>query len=202
MPAPDLYDIINRQMNTSQNINFILQDKGKLSSAILKLGFKEFLPFAEYICSLHYGRITYSQNIMAVIHERKGTCSSKHLLLASLAHECGYTDIHLMVGIYKMSEKNTPGVGQVLQNAGLEYIPEAHAYLDCQGKRFDFTGLKTGEESPFHSLISEQPVTLSKLKETKEILHRIEIAKFAKRFNLDPQRVWETREACIKALVE
>jgi hypothetical protein len=189
-------------MNTSQNINFILQDKGKLSSAILKLGFKEFLPFAEYICSLHYGRITDSQNIVAVIQERKGTCSSKHLLLAALAHECGYTEIHLMVGIYKMSEKNTPGVGQVLQNTGLEYIPEAHAYLEFQGKRFDFTGLKTGEESPFHSLIFEQPVTLSKLKETKEILHRAEIAKFAKRFNLDPQRVCETREACIKALVE
>jgi hypothetical protein len=189
-------------MPTRHNLNFSIQDKGQLSSAILKLGFKEFLPFAEYICSLPYGRASDSQNIMAVVHERKGTCSSKHLLLASLAHECGYSDIHLMVGIYKMSENNTPGVGQVLQDAGLEYIPEAHSYLEFQGKRFDFTGLKTGEESPFHSLISEQPITLNKLKETKEILHRTEIAKFAKRFNLYPHRVWETREACIKALVE
>jgi hypothetical protein len=189
-------------MNTSQNIDFLIQDQGNLSSAILKLGFKKLLPFAEFIRSLPYGRVSDSQNIIAVVNERKGTCSSKHLLLASLAHECGYTDIHLMAGIYKMSEKNTPGVGRILRDVGLVYIPEAHCYLEFQGKRFDFTGLKTGEESPFHSLISEQPVPLSKLKGTKEILHRTEIAKFAKRFNLDPKRVWETREECIKALAK
>jgi hypothetical protein len=187
-------------MNTSPNIDFLIQDKGNLSSAILKLGFENFLSFAEFIRSLHYGRVSDSQNIMAVIQERKGTCSTKHLLLASLAHECGYSNTRLMVGVYKMSEKNTPGVGLILQDAGLEYMPEAHCYLEFHGKRFDFTGLKTGEESPFNSLIIEHSVDLNKLHKTKEMIHRGEIVRFSKCLNLDPKLVWKIREDCIKAL--
>ena len=40
-----------------------------------------------------------------------------------------------MLGIYEMSDRNTPGVGRVLTAHGLSYIPEAHCYLRCQGER-------------------------------------------------------------------
>jgi hypothetical protein len=59
-----------------------------------------------------------------------------------------------MVGLYEMSEANTPDVGPALGE--LSAIPEAHCYLMFEGRRFDFTGLTGGVASPFDSLIEER----------------------------------------------
>jgi hypothetical protein len=189
-------------MKTNNSLDFSIQNCGKLSDYVLNLGFKRFVPLAEYVRALGYGRTSNSQDILAVVREQKGTCGSKHLLLASLAHECGHTDIQLMVGIYQMCEDNTPGVGEVLERAGLKSIPEAHCYLRYKDSRYDFTGLKNGISSPFDSLSLEQVVTPSDLAEVKNTLHRQEIGKFARRLKLDPDAVWRIREACIKVLSE
>jgi hypothetical protein len=183
-------------------LDFPIQNCGKLSAYVLDLGFERFLPFAEYVRALGYGRTTDAHEVLTVMREQKGTCSSKHLLLASLAHECGHMDIHLTVGIYQMCEDNTPGVGEVLKRAGLKSIPEAHCYLGYKDSRHDFTGLKNGVSSPFDALSLEQIVTPADLTEVKNTLHRQEIDKFATRLKLDPDVIWEIREACIKVLSE
>lgn len=183
-----------------QDIDFPVQNKGQLSMCVLGLGYTRFLDFADFVKSLPYGRTSDTQNRMAVIHEGRGTCSSKHVLLAALAHECGYTNIQLMVGFYRMCEDNTPGVGKLLEEAGLSYLPEAHNYLIFRDKRYDFTGLKEGKSSPFDSLYFERPINLEELPQIKKTLHQAEISKFAKQLRLDPQNIWETREACIRAV--
>jgi hypothetical protein len=180
--------------------DFPIQNNGKLSAYVLGLGLKRFLPFAEYVRALGYGRTSGSGGVLALLFEQKGTCSSKHLLLASLAHECGYKDIQLTVGIYQMCEDNTPGVGVILEQAGLTGLLEAHCYLKYRGKRYDFTGLSKGKSSPFDSFIYEQAVSPHELYEIKNRIHRDEIGKFARLMKLDPDAVWEIREACIKAL--
>jgi hypothetical protein len=40
-----------------------------------------------------------------------------------------------MLGIYEMHERNTPGVGAVLEREGLSGIPEAHCYLVVNQRR-------------------------------------------------------------------
>jgi hypothetical protein len=187
-------------MSVYKDIDFDIQNCGQISTAVSELGFINFLAFAEYIRSLPYGRTSDTQNVLAVIHEKRGTCSSKHIPLAALALECGHADIQLMVGIYKMCEDNTPGVGDVLKQAGLGYLPEAHNYLKWKNKRYDFTGLKEGKSSPFDSLYFEQPVNIEELSQTKKILHQAEVSKFAEQLNLDPQFIWTVREACIQVL--
>jgi hypothetical protein len=182
------------------DIDFPIQNKGQFSSLVLELGYGRFLGFADFVKSLPYGRTSDNQNVTAVIHEKRGTCSSKHVLLASLARECGYTDIQLMVGIYQMCEDNTPGVGKVLEEAGLNYLPEAHNYLLFKNKRYDFTGLKKGKSSPFESLYFEQSVNPEELSQTKKKLHQAEISKFAEQLKLDPRNIWVIRETCIRAL--
>jgi len=182
--------------------DYPIQNCGKLSAYVLNLGFRRFLPFTEYVCALGYGRTSDSHDVLAVVREQKGTCSSKHLLLASLAHECGHEDIRLTIGIYQMCEDNTPGVGEVLERTGLKSIPEAHCYLRYKDSRYDFTGLKNGISSPFDSLSLEKVVTPADLTEVKNTLHRQEIDKLARRLQLAPDAVWRIREDCIKVLSE
>jgi hypothetical protein len=47
--------------------------------------------------------------------------------------------IALVVGIYEMSERNTPRVGRVLAKYSLACLPEAHCYLRYDGIRIDVT---------------------------------------------------------------
>ena len=72
-----------------------------------------------------YGRITERSRYWLVLDEGRGTCTTKHATLAALAREQGI-DVRLMLGIYEMSERNTPGVGPVLSAHGLTRKRVAH----------------------------------------------------------------------------
>jgi hypothetical protein len=118
-----------------------------------------------------YGRSKNPADLLSVLKENVGTCSSKHRLLAAVAHECGHHEVDLMVGIYEMSEENTLGVGPVLSGAAIRFIPEAHCYLKIAGCRYDFTGLPPGQSSPFDSLLSEETVLPESLPIAKVAIH-------------------------------
>ena len=60
--------------------------------------------------------------------EGRGTCSTKHALLADLARE-NRRHVALVLGIYEMDEDNTQEIGTVLDRNGLPCVPEAHCYL-------------------------------------------------------------------------
>jgi len=117
-----------------------------------------------------------------------------------LARECDRFDISLTVGLYEMSERNTPGVGSVLAAAGVDVIPEAHCYLTYEGRRYDFTGLAAGQSSPFNSLMDERPVTPDDLPAVKLKYHQEAIARWATQVGLDFERAWQLREECIESL--
>jgi hypothetical protein len=40
----------------------------------------------------------------------QSTCNPKHRFLAALAHECGQNETALTLGLYEMSDRNTPGL--------------------------------------------------------------------------------------------
>ena len=185
----------------SEYLKFQITDSGPVSREIIKRGFFEFYAFAEYIRSLPYSRTSDPMDILTVLNENQGTCSGKHQLLATVAHECGRYKIKLMIGIYKMSEENTPGVGPILSQASVESIPEAHCYLSVNGSRFDFTGLKTGVSAPFDSLLSEHVILPFELAESKPRIHKRTIKAWAERHKLNFSQAWALREECIKALI-
>jgi hypothetical protein len=181
-------------------LNFPVTGPGQLSRITQSYGYQTFAEVAWAICALPYGRVWDSEDIAAVLKEQKGTCSSKHRFLAALAHECGRTEVHLMVGLYEMSEANTPGVGPALGE--LSAIPEAHCYLMFEGIRFDFTGLTAGVASPFDSLIEERVVSEGGLPSQKLIYHRQVIDAWARDRGFNPEIVWEKREKCIALLAK
>ena len=123
-----------------QLINRPLTADGPITRLFRAAGAHDFPAAALHVLRLPYGRITDRSRFWLVVEEGRGTCTTKHATLAELAREQDI-DVQLMLGIYEMSERNTPGVGRVLTAHGLSYIPEAHCYLRCQGERVDMTGI-------------------------------------------------------------
>src|SRR5579871_3387862 len=182
------------------DLDFRIPTTGSLSRLARALGLQRFSDLAEYVRLLPYGRVAGQRPAHAVLLEQRGTCSSKHALLATVSREAGRHDIDLMLGIFEMHERNTPGVGAVLLRYNLPCIPEAHCYLRVADRRLDYTGLPGGLESPFQSLLMEEPVDPTLVNLIKSQRHREFVQKWSTDRGLDPDRVWLAREECIAAL--
>lgn len=100
------------------------QSNGAITSAFLRLGKQTFRSAGQYTQTLPCGRNSHPGDPLIVLTEKRGTGSTKHALLRRLAIEQNL-DIVLVLGIYEMSEQNTPGVGAVLAKYGLTMLPEA-----------------------------------------------------------------------------
>jgi hypothetical protein len=140
---------------------------------------------------------------MAVLTEGRGTCSTKHALLAELATE-QRLPLAFMLGIYPMNEANTPGVGRVLARRGLAEIPEAHCYLMNDGVRIGITrDIKRRTEAIAALLYEEQiarpQVSVYKVQMHQEFLRNwLQTTEFGERWAFD--EIWRVREECIAAL--
>ncbi len=189
-------DTITRLINTP------LTADGPISRLFRAVGAHDFPAAALLVLRLPYGRITDRSRFWLVLEEGRGTCTTKHATLAELAREQGI-EVQLMLGIYVMSEGNTPGVGRVLAAHGLSYIPEAHCYLRCRGECIDVTGVSAGA-SPIERFLHEEPITVDQIGAYKNDLHRRFLRDWIARTetvrgpSLDD--VWRIREECIAAL--
>jgi len=179
-----------------------LSGDGPIARLFREVGVDDFAGAARYVLNLPYGRITERSRYWLVLTEGRGTCTTKHALLAELALEQSI-DADLILGIYEMSERNTPGIGHVLRRYGLEYIPEAHCYLRCNGHRVDVTGVPPGAE-PIARFLHEEPITVEQIGEYKNRVHKTFLAEWKAAtkgldgFSVDD--IWRIREECIAAL--
>jgi hypothetical protein len=159
-----------------------------------------------FLQSLPYGRVASSQDLMCVLAEGRGTCSTKHALLARLTAE-QELPIQLTLGIYEMSETNTPGVGAVLDRFDLPFMLEAHCYLIFEKHRIDITRDVGTPASPIERLLHEEPISTGQIGAYKRDLHQRVLREWiaarpeqSRGYTLD--QVWEIREACIAAMGE
>jgi hypothetical protein len=105
--------------------------------------------------------------MLAVLNERKGTCGTKHALQQALAGEQALP-IRLMLGIYEMNARNTPGIVRVLEEHHLPYIPEAHCYLVHQDRRIDVTrNFDDRELEPIAAFLIEEEIATEQIGEYK-----------------------------------
>jgi hypothetical protein len=102
-------------------INRPLTADGPITRLFRAAGAHDFPDAALHVLGLPYGRITDRSRFWLVLEEGRGTCTTKHATLVELAREQGI-EVELMLGIYEMSEGNTPGVGRVLSVHGLSGI--------------------------------------------------------------------------------
>ncbi len=165
-------------------------------------GVTDFAAAARLVQVLPYGRTSRRDDLSLVIREGRGTCSTKHALLATLAGELGL-DLVLTLGIYEMREANTPGVGPVLARHGLASIPEAHCYLVRGAHRIDVTRDVAAAE-PIDTFLHEEAIQPAQIGDYKVALHRRVLADWMRDHAEVEGRtladVWAIREECIASL--
>ena len=185
--------------------DFNINDAGEISKQFLNLGIHTFHHATTYIKNLPYRRTSAPFPLINVLTEQYGVCSTKHALLKTLANENGHPEIQLVMGIYKMNEWNTHGVGPVLQKYGLQYLPEAHTYLKYQGQVYDLTKMNANlrfAESLLEELVLQpEQVGPYKIEKHKDYLLKwLYETRLIQKFSLE--QAWQIREECIAAMFE
>jgi hypothetical protein len=184
----------------------VLQSVGPVSAEFISRGITDFRAAGRYLQGLPYGRTVERADFRAVLREGKGTCSTKHALLAALAYEQDLPVV-LRLGIYDMHERNTPGVGAVLTRYGLASLPEAHCYLTHDGRRIDVTRSGAVPTEPITQLLYEEAIVPEQIGDYKVTRHRQYMQTWVNN-NAESVRgrsfeeVWRIREECIAALAQ
>lgn len=156
----------------------------------------------KHVQSLPYGRNSNRSDFSLVLKEKRGTCSSKHALLFSIALENDFNDVQQMLGIYKMTEKNTPGVGDTQLSPEIDYIPEAHSYLKIGDQYFDYTNEQSSYDRIKADVLVEFPIQPIDVVGNKIKLHQDFLRQWIaeQKLELNLEEVWKKREVCITKL--
>ncbi|MGE0683545.1 MAG: hypothetical protein AB7P69_21925 [Candidatus Binatia bacterium] len=183
----------------------VLHSVGPISTALIDRGAANFRTAGRYLHQLPYGRNTNRADFRLVLTEGRGTCSTKHALLAELARE-RHLSVVLTLGIYEMHERNTLGVGPVLDKYELSYLPEAHCYLTYEGMRIDVTRSGMGPTEPIRQFLHEEAITPEQIGNYKIRLHqqflRQWVTNTALTHRLSFEEIWRIREECITELTQ
>lgn len=183
--------------------NFALDSSEIISQTLIQRGIFDFSSSCEYIKNLPYGRTSSRTDFLTVLIEEKGTCSSKHGLLAHLAEENNEQEIELIMGIFLMSPETHPKLTEFFENKIYKAIPEAHCYLRCNGKRFDYTSKSSKIDIISLKLVREQRIEPHQVGDWKVKLHQDFMEKWLKRqtdFKYPFEKLWDDREKCIELL--
>lgn len=166
------------------------------------LNINDWSSLTTFVQNLLYGRNKNRTNLSLVISERKGSCSSKHAYLKEIADRNKLKDVKLILGIYKMNHQNTPGIGRILIENSIPYLPEAHCYLKVHGHRKDFTLPTSNIKNIEPDLLEEQIITPNQVSEFKVAYHKNFLRNWLRTSDLDIpfDTLWEIREKCINQL--
>lgn len=183
-----------------------LPDIGAWSTQFRARGARTLRDAGRVLQEMAYGRLAEGHTYRQVLHDGRGTCSTKHAVLAEVATEAGVAAL-LTVGLYDMCEANTPGVGDILTAAGLPSIPEAHCYVILDGDRIDVTRARTIQTYDIGEIHDEFVVEPEELATHKESIHREFLSTWmaAHPALVDGRgevEMWNIRELCIAALAE
>ena len=186
-------------MSVGRLPEFALDASRPLGAKFAALGIRDYRAAARHVRSLPYGRNSDRFDWRLVLDEARGTCSTKHALLAELARENGRR-VALALGVYEMDEANTPGIGAVLKTSGLSRVPEAHCYLTHEGARVDVTRQEGGGQT--QHFLHEEEIEPRQIGEYKVEAHKEFVRRWSEERGLDPGHVWRVREECIAALAD
>lgn len=106
-----------------------------------------------------------------------------------------------------MSGRNTPGVGKVLDENGLKYLPEAYCYLTCKNERIDITRFSNEDAAePIENFLYEERIQPEQISDYKIRLHRAFFQNWMCARNLNErfgfEEMWSIREKCIASLAQ
>lgn len=184
-------------------INFKLTSNEQYSIAFRELKINSFKEACDFIAQLPYGRNTKREDFALVLSEMKGTCSSKHALLASLALENGHPEVELIAGIFLMNEETHSQLNVFFADKSYPSIPECHCYLRFQGERFDYTDGSNRMEVIAPKIVREQRIDPNQVVDWKIMIHKHYLQGWLTRnpaFQMTLEDIWRDREEAIGLL--
>ncbi|WP_343636848.1 hypothetical protein [Fluviicola sp.] len=184
-------------------IDFQLTSGEPYSARFREAGIDSFVQACEFVAQLPYGRNANREDFGLVLSEGKGTCSSKHALLASLALENGHPEVELIAGIFLMNEETHAKLNVFFTGKSYSNIPECHCYLRFQGERFDYTDTSNGLERIAPKIVREQRIDPNQVTDWKIMIHKHYLQGWLTRnpsFQLTLEELWKDREEAIEIL--
>lgn len=184
-------------------IDFELTSDQTFSTRFREAGIHSFAQACDFIAQLPYGRNANREDFGLVLSEGKGTCSSKHALLASLALENGHPEVELIAGIFLMNEETHSKLTGFFADKSYPNIPECHCYLRFQGERFDFTDTSDGLQRIAPKIVREQRIDPNQVTDWKIMIHKHYLQGWLTRnpaFQLTLEEIWKDREEAIARL--
>lgn len=193
---PDGYRIIF----SVRHIEFLSEDD--LTLSLREHNIANWSELLAHVKRIPYGRNENRNDFSLVFKENKGTCSSKHALVKTIADLNQMQDIKLILGIYKMNHLNTPKISDTLLNHNLDYIPEAHCYLKINNLRVDVTHTNSDVSKLESDIVNELEIETNQVIDFKIIYHQQYLKDWLKRegISLSFEQLWKIREECIKKL--
>lgn len=131
---------------------------GKISKKFLELGITSFKDACEYVHNQEYGYITDYDDEMIFFKENRGTCTTKHGVIAALAEELNIP-LYKNVGVYKFTEEISTGANEIMIKYNVPYAPMVHCFLVYDKYRFDLTeGNNNGKKTSIEEFIHTEKV--------------------------------------------
>lgn len=179
-----------------------LLSRDQLTLQIVEAGCVSWEDLVRSVKNFKYGRNADRSNWESVWDERKGTCSSKHAFLVDLAQRNGIENIHLILGMYKMSAANTPGIAAVLEKHNLPYLLEAHCYLETPEGMLDCTTANSSYDRFRSDVLEEIRIEPEQVVEWKVNEHKRRFRAWAEveHPTRNVEELWAIREEVIRAL--
>ena len=130
-----------------------ISDAGVISNKFLSLGVHTFIEACQYVHALPYGYNSDPDDLMILFKENKGTCTTKHAVIATLAAESNLP-IEKSIGVYAMTEEIVTGTKKILKKYHLPYVPMIHCFLVYGEYRVDLSeGNNNGKNQPIEDFL-------------------------------------------------
>jgi hypothetical protein len=135
-----------------------ISNAGIVSTEFLKLGINHFVDACRYVHELPYGYNSDRDDQMILFKENKGTCTTKHAVIATLAHELNLP-VAKNIGVYTMTEEIVTGTNEILGKYSLPYVPMVHCFLVYKEHRIDLSeGNNNGKKRSIDRFLFTQQV--------------------------------------------
>ena len=177
---------------------------GVIASEFVKLGITGFMDACRFVHEMPYGYNSNRDDLLILFKEGKGSCTTKHAVIATLAEELSLP-IRKGIGIYAMSEDIVTGTQPILDDYGLPYIPMVHCFLVHENFRVDLTeGNNNGKNKPLEHFLYTREVTANISAKDEYLLYRNALKDYIlsrKELNgVDIKHVLQAREKGINLL--
>lgn len=179
--------------------NLRLDQIYSISESFYNLGIESFWGAIEYVHQLPYGRTTDRSDLQQVLTEQRGTCSSKHALLATLAEELNIP-LKLTLGCFLFTKETTPSLAPILKKYKINTIIDAHCYLKYENNFLDITFPDSNLFNPSLKALQEESINPQQIGEYKVECHQSFIFDWVEKDISAFQKLWNAREEWIASL--